>query len=222
MKGPTRHKPVNKIRSHKVFNRPIPMHHYTRNSDISPTRGISTSQTFHGMAYVLIQLLWFSAPTQPILLNSKNTEHQMGEIAVKTEEGGALCRTYRICIASTLSTLTSFRSKASSKRKKDIKWRKPNAPVAIETFKGKNGALKGKVFSLGVVQASSYDDTCKAILGYFAEKFNDRVHTSIKHKDKAVGMKLLTTPSAPTKVDPGDINKSLCWTRTAKSLPNTK
>ena len=44
---------------------------------------------------------------------------------------------------------------------------------------------------------------------YIAGKFDHRVHTAIKSKNKDTGMKLLTRPSAPTKDDPSDKNKTV-------------
>ena len=44
---------------------------------------------------------------------------------------------------------------------------------------------------------------------YIAEKVDHRVHTSIKNKDKTIGMKLLTKPSAPTKEDPQDTTRTV-------------
>ena len=77
-------------------------------------------------------------------------------------------------------------------------------PTSIETFIGINAALKGKVFAVDPDQASRFNDTYKALLRYITKIFDHRVHTTIKHKEKSLGMKLLTRPSAPTKKDPGD------------------
>ena len=41
---------------------------------------------------------------------------------------------------------------------------------------------------------------------YITEKLDHRVHTAIKNRDKTVGLKLLTMPSAHTKPNPNDVN----------------
>ena len=81
--------------------------------------------------------------------------------------------------------------------------------TTVETFKGNNPALKGEIFSVGPNQASQYDSTLKSILGYIAEKYDHRIHTSIMHKDKSVGMRLRPRLTAPTKKDPNDLTKDI-------------
>lgn len=72
-----------------------------------------------------------------------------------------------------------------------------------------NESLKGKVFVIGQDQALRYDETLKALLGYIAEKYYHYVTSSVQHRDKAVGVKLVVKPIAPTKEDPSDSSKTV-------------
>jgi len=81
-----------------------------------------------------------------------------------------------------------------SKHQKSEWGNKSTVSTIIDTFKGTNATLKGKVFTLGVNQVSQYDDTFKPLLVYIADNFDHRVHTTIKNKDKETGIKLLTKP----------------------------
>lgn len=60
-------------------------------------------------------------------------------------------------------------------------------PSTVETFKGTNAALKGKIFTLGANQASQYNETYKSLLVYIADKFDHRVHTAIKARTRKRG-----------------------------------
>ena len=98
----------------------------------------------------------------------------------------------------------------SAGRSRNQRWgNKPTVPTSVDTFKGTNAALKGKVFTLGSNQAAQYDDTYRSLLVYIADKFDHRVHTAIKNKDKGVGMKLLIKPTAPTKADPNQTGATI-------------
>ena len=112
-----------------------------------------------------------------------------------------------------VSTLTGTSSRGTGRRSRE-KWNgskhQATIPTSIEPFKGNNAALRGKVFLIGPEQASKYDETTKAILGYVVEKFDHRVHAAVKEKDKAIGMNMLSKPSAPLKTitDPEDKSKT--------------
>ena len=80
-----------------------------------------------------------------------------------------------------------------------------SVPTSIETFKGDNINLKGKVFTIGPDQASRYDSTMKAIIGYGAEKFDHRVIIALKNKSETVAENLTNKPKAPTKKDSNDV-----------------
>ena len=69
-----------------------------------------------------------------------------------------------------------------------------------EPFKGYLPELKGKVFVKGPSQAARYDEAYKALLTYFSDKFDHRIHRAFEQKDKDVGLKMLTKPQAPKKI----------------------
>ena len=83
------------------------------------------------------------------------------------------------------STITSSTG-TSSRRANDRFKPKNTVPTSIDTFKGDNISLQGKVFTVGADQAARFDKTMKAILGYVADKFDHRVTVAIRHKDKSV------------------------------------
>ena len=143
-------------------------------------------------------------------LHNKNKNLNMSDgTTIKSETGGINPVKSEGSTTSTLSTLTTSGS-SSSRRSRPNKWQnKTNMPSSVETFKGSNAALRGKVFTVGPDQAYRYDDTHKALLVYIAERFDHRVYTSMKNKDKNIGMKLLTKPSAPTKEDPQDTTRTV-------------
>ena len=64
---------------------------------------------------------------------------------------------------------------------------KPTMPSTVETLKGTNAALKGKIFTLGAKKASQYNETYKSLLVYIADKFDHRVHTAIKARTRKRG-----------------------------------
>ena len=78
-----------------------------------------------------------------------------------------------------------------------------------ETFKGVNEALKGKIFIIGPDQASRYDDVLKSLIGYLSSKYDHRVSLCTQHKDKSVGVQLLTRPTAPLKPDPNNASREV-------------
>lgn len=116
-----------------------------------------------------------------------------------------------------ISTLTGGSpSSLSSRKPKKARWTQLQKTAATahnnnnyETFKGVNESLKGKVFIIGPDQASRYDDVMKALLGYVSSHYDHRVRSSIEHKDKNVGLKLLTKPVAPKMTDPNDTTKEV-------------
>ena len=59
--------------------------------------------------------------------------------------------------------------------------------MAVDSFKGTNEDLKGKVFVKGALQASKYDETYKALIIYFGLQYDQRVYRAFEHKDAAVG-----------------------------------
>ena len=75
-------------------------------------------------------------------------------------------------------------------------WGSPR-PTNTAPFKGAVPELSGKVFVTGPSQAARYDDTYKALLHYFGNKFDHRVYLAFKRKDKDIGLSLLTKPSVP-------------------------
>ena len=72
-----------------------------------------------------------------------------------------------------------------------------------------NEKLEGKVVIVDPDQALRYDDTLKVLLGYISKKYDYHVTSCIQHKDKLVGVKLLVTPTAPTKPNPEDTNLTM-------------
>ena len=91
---------------------------------------------------------------------------------------------------STVSTLAGSTPTPNKRTKSRSRWsqhQKPSAITQTKIFKGVNEKLEGKVFIIGPDQASRYDDTLKALLGYISEKCDHRVTSCIQHKDKSVG-----------------------------------
>ena len=155
------------------------------------------------MATILSTIVWIIIFI--LIIRDYRNNKAMREIN-KSETGS-------ISTASTMSTLTSEGTTSSStrSRNRNTRWgNKPNTvSTIVDTFKGTNASLKGKVFTIGANQASQYDDTFKSLLVYIADKFDHRVHTAIKSKNKDTGLKLLTRPSAPTKEDPNNNSKTV-------------
>ena len=79
---------------------------------------------------------------------------------------------------------------------KSPRWGAPR-PTNTAPFKGAVPELSGKVFVTGPSQAARYDDTYKALLHYFGNKFDHRVYLAFEKKDKDIGLSLLTKPSVP-------------------------
>ena len=65
-------------------------------------------------------------------------------------------------------------------------------------------------FIAGTQQAAQYDESYKALLSYFGNHFDHRVHKAFEAKDASMGLGLLTRPVAPKKtimssvIDPDD------------------
>lgn len=114
----------------------------------------------------------------------------------------------RTDMATVTNPSTTTGSTTSSNGHKD-RWGTNKNATNQEIFKGSNPSLKGKVFTIGPMQASRYDETLKAILGYVADKFDNRVHISLQHKKISAGKNLLSKPVAPTKQDPADNTRKI-------------
>jgi len=142
-----------------------------------------------------------------LLLIGHNNNTNTTMSTTKTEYSG--CSTKDT--ASAMSTITSSLASSSALcKKKNIRGdRKGAVPKAIETFKGSNPALNRKLFLISPDQVWKYNDTFKAIIGYVAENYDHRVHTSLQHEDKLVSKKLLAKPSAPTKMNESDETKTV-------------
>ena len=67
----------------------------------------------------------------------------------------------------------------------------------VSTLKGAIPELSGKVFITGPSQATKYDETYKALLHYFNNKYDHRICRAIEAKDTTVGLALLTRPTPP-------------------------
>ena len=136
-----------------------------------------------------------------ITLSSSLRTSNMGEISNKVEGSYKGDNT-----VSTLTGSTPIPNKRTKPRSRWSQHQKPSAITQTEIFKGVNEKLEGKVFIIGPDQASRYDDTLKALLGYISEKYDHCVTSCIHHKDKSVGVRILVKPTASTKTNPADTN----------------
>ena len=69
--------------------------------------------------------------------------------------------------------------------------------IAVKYFKGSNVGLKGKVFVKESTQVSKYDETYKALIIYFGQKYDHRVYTAFGHRDADVGRNGIVKPNPP-------------------------
>ena len=83
-------------------------------------------------------------------------------------------------------------------RTKPSKWNNNSRTTAATLFKGATPELSGKIFISGPSQAARYDDTYKALLHYFNNKYDYRIYKAFEMKDKDAGLTLITRPTAPT------------------------
>lgn len=85
---------------------------------------------------------------------------------------------------------------------KNKKWGNPcnkNTKTAhlASSFKDAHAELRRKLFIKGPLQASKYNKAYKAILTYLESKYNHRVYTAFKYKDKNKVTHLFKKPKAP-------------------------
>ena len=52
-------------------------------------------------------------------------------------------------------------------------------------------------------------EAIKALMGYLSSKYDHRVKSCIQHKDKSIGVRLLTKPTAPMKKDSDDSSNEI-------------
>jgi len=99
-----------------------------------------------------------------------------------------------------VGTAATSRSSSSSGEPSRVrrKWNnQKHVPFTTDIFTGSNLNLQGKVFIMGMLQASQYDEAYKAIMTYFGMTYDHRVQCAFEHKDASIGLNMLTKPPAP-------------------------
>ena len=122
-----------------------------------------------------------------IIMNKVKTERGTGTIVPGEAKSGATATTGS----------SSLTSNSNSRTKNRWSNARGAVPAVIDTFKGANLELKGKVFIVGPAQASKYDEAYKALLTYLGAKFDHKIHRAFEHKDATVGTNMLIKPSPP-------------------------
>ena len=102
-------------------------------------------------------------------------------------------------ISDTKSTGTVSTSNMSSLPSASTKKKCSSRRIAssnVDIFKGGNPDLFNKVFVIGGMKASEYDDAYKLLITYLVTKFNHRISGAFELKDANAGRIMLIKPNA--------------------------